>query len=71
MNPLEQRITTLTHTRLAAIADKAASLKAQLCELERLRERVAQAVSAEKSSNQRVPCGDTQRSESRRPVSPI
>jgi hypothetical protein len=50
MTPLRQRITTLTDTRLAAVTDTAANLKAQLFELERLREQVGRALlSAEKS----------------------
>jgi hypothetical protein len=44
MSPLEQRITTLADTRLAAIADRTAKLKAQLFELECLREQVGQAL---------------------------
>jgi hypothetical protein len=73
MSPLEQRITTLVDIRLAAIADRATNLKAQLFELERLRERVGKAVlSAEKSRKQRVSCADAKsRSENRRPVSPL
>jgi hypothetical protein len=73
MSPLEQRITTLTDTRLAAIANRAANLKAQLFELERLRERVEKAVlSVEKSRHmQRVSfAGAKSRSENRRFVSP-
>jgi hypothetical protein len=51
MSPLGQRITTLTDIRLAAIADAAVNLKAQLFELECLREQVGQALrSAAKSS---------------------
>jgi hypothetical protein len=73
MSALEQRIITLTDTRLAAIADRTANLKAQLFELERLRQRVRKAVlSAEKSRHkQRVSCADAKsRSENRRSVSP-
>jgi hypothetical protein len=44
MSPLEQRITTLADSRLAAIADTSAKLKAQLFELECLREQVGQAL---------------------------
>jgi hypothetical protein len=40
----EQRISTLTDTRLAAIADRTAELKAQLFELECLRDRLGQAL---------------------------
>jgi hypothetical protein len=72
MSPLEQRITTLADIRFAAIADRATNLKAQLFELERLRERVGKAVlSAEKSRHkQRVSCADAKsRSENRRSVS--
>jgi hypothetical protein len=55
MSILERRITTLAHIRLAAIADRATNLKAQLFELERLREQVGKAVlSAEKSRKQGV-----------------
>jgi hypothetical protein len=39
-----QHITTLTNNRLAAITDTAASLKAQLFELERLRAQVEKAL---------------------------
>jgi len=68
MSPIEQRITTLTDTRLAAIADRAASFKTQLFELERLRERIGKAVlSAEKSRHKRrVSCAALNS-----PVSPI
>jgi hypothetical protein len=73
MSPLEQRITAPADIRLAAIADRAANLEAQLFELERLRERVGKAaLSAEKSRHkQRVSCaGAKSRSENRRSVSP-
>jgi hypothetical protein len=40
----EQRISTLTDARLAAIADRTAELKAQLFELECLRDRLGQAL---------------------------
>jgi hypothetical protein len=58
MSVLEQRIMTLANTRLAVIADRRANLKAQLLELERLRERVGKVVpSAEKSGHkQKVSC---------------
>jgi hypothetical protein len=50
MSPLQQRISIFTDARLAVIAGTAANLKAQLFELERLREEVGKAVlSAEKS----------------------
>jgi hypothetical protein len=52
MTPLRQRITTLTDTRLAAVTDTAANLKAQIFELERLREQVGKALlSAENRCN--------------------
>ena len=73
MAPLQQHVTTLTDARLAGIADSAANLKAQLFELERLREQVGKALlSAEKSrQKQRVSCADAKnRSENRRSVSP-
>ena len=44
MRPLQQHITTRTDNRLTAVIDAAANLKAQLFELERLREQVAQAL---------------------------
>jgi hypothetical protein len=53
MSPLEQRIATLTDIRLAAIADTAANLKAQLFELECLREQVGQALRSAAKSSQR------------------
>jgi hypothetical protein len=71
MNPLDQRFTCLTDTRLAAIAERAASLKAQLFELERLRERVGKAVlSAEKFDKQISSANAKSRTENRRSVSP-
>jgi hypothetical protein len=72
MAPFQQRISICTNARLAGIADRAASLKAQLFELERLREQVRKALlSAEKSSQkQRVPRGAKSGSENRRSVSP-
>ena len=43
MNALERRTAAVTDTRLAAITDTAANLKAQLCELDRLRDRIRKA----------------------------
>ena len=43
MSFLQQRITSVANMRLAAIAATTASLKAQLSELERLREQVRKA----------------------------
>jgi hypothetical protein len=43
MSSLHQRITSVANMRLAAIAATTASLKAQLSELERLREQVRKA----------------------------
>jgi hypothetical protein len=43
MSFLQQRITSVAAMRLAAIAATTASLKAQLSELERLREQVGKA----------------------------
>jgi hypothetical protein len=43
MSSLQQRIPSVAHMRLAAIAAATANLKAQLSELERLREQVRKA----------------------------
>jgi hypothetical protein len=43
MNALERRTAAVIDTRLAAITDIAANLKAQLCELDRLRDRIRKA----------------------------
>ncbi|MDR3489332.1 MAG: hypothetical protein P4M05_31100 [Bradyrhizobium sp.] len=43
MSSLQQRTTSVTDTRLAAIAAATANLKAQLSELERLRQQVRKA----------------------------
>ena len=43
MSSLQQRIPSVAHMRLAAIVATTASLKAQLSELERLREQVRKA----------------------------
>jgi 3'-phosphoadenosine 5'-phosphosulfate sulfotransferase (PAPS reductase)/FAD synthetase len=72
MSPLEQRITTLADIRFAAIADRATNLKAQLFELERLRERVGKAVLSAEKSRKQISCADAKsRSENRRSVSPL
>jgi hypothetical protein len=73
MRHLEQRLTTLAYIRLAAIADRAANLKAQLFELERLREQVGKALLSAKKSRQKqkVSRGEAKsRSENRRSFSP-
>jgi hypothetical protein len=43
MSSSQQRLASATATRLAAITDMAANLKAQLCELNRLRDRLRKA----------------------------
>jgi len=43
MSSLQRRVEAVTDTRLTAITDMAANLKAQLCELNRLRDRVRKA----------------------------
>ena len=50
MSSLQQRIAAVSDTRLAAITDTAANLKAQLCELNRLRDRVRRAQLSARSS---------------------
>jgi hypothetical protein len=49
MSSLQQRIVSTTEDRLAAIAITAANLKAQFCELEKLRDQVRKAQSASRS----------------------
>jgi len=43
MSALQRRTAAVTNTRLAAITDTAANLKAQLCELNRLSDRIRKA----------------------------
>ena len=43
MSSYQQRLTTVTDTRLAVVINAAAALKAQLFELDRLREQVRKA----------------------------
>jgi hypothetical protein len=43
MSDLQRRTAAVIETRLAAITDTAANLKAQLCELNRLRDRIRKA----------------------------
>ena len=50
MSALQQRTAAVTDTRLAAITHTAANLKAQLCELNRLRDRVRRAQLSARSS---------------------
>jgi hypothetical protein len=54
MSPLKQRISTLADTRLAAIADRTAKLKAQLLELECLREQLGRAVRSPPKKSSRL-----------------
>jgi hypothetical protein len=49
MSSLPQRIASTTEKRLTAIATTAAILKAQFCELEKLRDQVRKAQSASRS----------------------
>jgi hypothetical protein len=49
MSSLQQRIASTTEERLAAIAITAAILKAQFCELEKLRDQVKKARLASRS----------------------
>jgi hypothetical protein len=43
MSSLQRRVEAVTVRRLAAITDTAANLKAQLCELNRLRDQIKKA----------------------------
>ncbi len=56
MSSSQQRLAAATDTRLAVVINAAANLKAQICELNELRERVSKKLlSAQKSSQPKHP----------------
>jgi len=62
MSSAQQRVTTATDRRLAVIISAAAKLKAQLCELNELRERVKKELaSARKSPQPELPSARSER----------
>jgi hypothetical protein len=62
MSSSQQRITTAIDARLAVLIDDAANLKAQLCELNELRERVRKELLSARKSKHRNGHGAISRS---------